>query len=527
MSSGASPLDTLTGEERNRLLDAMRNPEFATLLAEYAKDISDPKTRKENDMYLQQLEQQHSLPEGIKLLKPAPLFCIKALHPEYGKLFVNVCVSELVASPSPKKCQGGVNWNIPYSCSTQRPVKTTSSGKEALAVDVTFHSSIAKSIQNIRFKSLTELTALEGAEKVVQRTYNRPYRVLIKCKCKDGPPAIMRLAGDDNANPVLSPPGFKQNPKPDDCKAATFGPTTANTKLQETDDKGNKTECDDNADHYDAIGTSKLEVPSFKIVERGQFQLSDCTLNSPLVGSTRPKFIVVKIDLPAVTHLADRSGVELDVAADHISFEIKNLYAPLRIQLPYTVDQDSGKARFSSTDHVLSVTLPVVQTQPVLAYPKDPTADVHEAVKIETSPEPKPSSVNGRHLSNFESQGHDDQVINAVSADTEAENSSEIAKTDSTSTIENDKTVLSSPFVENLSKTSNYTGDDNAAGTDSGADIDTERSSHQVTSASNATEPNESQETVIDCALGNLDTTDIQSTVRRNGLRNGVMFNID
>jgi hypothetical protein len=74
----------------------MRDPQFASLFADYMKEISDPKSRHENELYLNELEHKKSLPEGMKLLKPIPLFCIKLVHPEHGKLFVNICSSEWV-----------------------------------------------------------------------------------------------------------------------------------------------------------------------------------------------------------------------------------------------------------------------------------------------------------------------------------------------------------------------------------------------------------------------------------------------
>ncbi len=55
-------MEDLTNDERKRLAECMKDSEFMNLLAEYAKEISDPKHRLENEQYLRQLEQEQGAP---------------------------------------------------------------------------------------------------------------------------------------------------------------------------------------------------------------------------------------------------------------------------------------------------------------------------------------------------------------------------------------------------------------------------------------------------------------------------------
>ncbi len=55
-------MEDLTNDERKRLAECMKDSEFMNLLAQYAKEISDPKHRLENEQYLRQLEQEQGAP---------------------------------------------------------------------------------------------------------------------------------------------------------------------------------------------------------------------------------------------------------------------------------------------------------------------------------------------------------------------------------------------------------------------------------------------------------------------------------
>ncbi|KAG1666987.1 hypothetical protein FOA52_014299, partial [Chlamydomonas sp. UWO 241] len=46
----------LSGAEVDKFTKAFKDPEFIKLFEEYAKEVSDPKAKAENDAYLRQLE---------------------------------------------------------------------------------------------------------------------------------------------------------------------------------------------------------------------------------------------------------------------------------------------------------------------------------------------------------------------------------------------------------------------------------------------------------------------------------------
>ena len=67
----------LTHEEVNRICEAMDNDKFQLLLSDYVKEISDPKAKAENELYLKQLEEQNEVPEGKELLRPTIGYALK------------------------------------------------------------------------------------------------------------------------------------------------------------------------------------------------------------------------------------------------------------------------------------------------------------------------------------------------------------------------------------------------------------------------------------------------------------------
>ena len=84
---------SVTKSELNRLVDALKHDEFRALLADYAKEVSDPINR-------QQYEREFTKMEGERgnrcvFLHPKPGFVVKtATLRTDEKTFVNVCSRE-------------------------------------------------------------------------------------------------------------------------------------------------------------------------------------------------------------------------------------------------------------------------------------------------------------------------------------------------------------------------------------------------------------------------------------------------
>lgn len=96
------------------------------LFADYAKEVSDPKNRAENEAYLRQLEEEGRAEEfygkGSQLIVPEPGFVIKTSNvTSKEKFFINVCTNTKVGPATSTKTQGGENWNIPFSLGAVHP----------------------------------------------------------------------------------------------------------------------------------------------------------------------------------------------------------------------------------------------------------------------------------------------------------------------------------------------------------------------------------------------------------------------
>jgi dynein assembly factor 2 len=65
-------MNDLTSKERKRLMECMQDDKFMELLADYAKEISDPNNRKETEEYLRQIENEQGSVEreGAQIMIP-------------------------------------------------------------------------------------------------------------------------------------------------------------------------------------------------------------------------------------------------------------------------------------------------------------------------------------------------------------------------------------------------------------------------------------------------------------------------
>lgn len=85
-----------TAAEMNSLEQAMKDPQFRDLLAEYAKEISDPENRKRNEAEIKQMESEQG--NDVKFINPEPGFVVKTALKGSGTL---VAFLPLPSSPSP------------------------------------------------------------------------------------------------------------------------------------------------------------------------------------------------------------------------------------------------------------------------------------------------------------------------------------------------------------------------------------------------------------------------------------------
>eukprot|EP01017_Pseudomicrothorax_dubius_P049632 TRINITY_DN9254_c0_g1_i4.p1 TRINITY_DN9254_c0_g1~~TRINITY_DN9254_c0_g1_i4.p1 ORF type:complete len:141 (-),score=38.76 TRINITY_DN9254_c0_g1_i4:607-1029(-) len=128
----------ITQEEARRITEAMKDPKFREMLADYMDEISDPKNKEEYNLYLEQLENQQELPKGMRLVRPKAGFCIKTMVAAEGKqnfetkLFINICSTEEAEEPRSVEVKrngvSGTNWSVPYILGQLRYDQDTSKG---------------------------------------------------------------------------------------------------------------------------------------------------------------------------------------------------------------------------------------------------------------------------------------------------------------------------------------------------------------------------------------------------------------
>jgi dynein assembly factor 2 len=102
-------------------------------------------------------------------------------------------------------------------------------------------------------------------------------------------------------------------------------------------------------------------TPEFKIVERGNFEITDHTIMTTKTISRRPKDLIVYVHLEQVNSVTD---IALDVSERSLalkSIKVTKHHYNLEVVLPYPVNSNDGHAKFDKRQKQLIVTLPVIE----------------------------------------------------------------------------------------------------------------------------------------------------------------------
>jgi pre-RNA processing PIH1/Nop17. len=100
----------------------------------------------------------------------------------------------------------------------------------------------------------------------------------------------------------------------------------------------------------------QLITPQFEIIEVGEMELNDYTINGIKQQCTRPKYLKYRIDLPGTSSV---KHVTLDVSKNHFVLSSSKYY--LYNSHPYPVVFNDGRAKFDAVASKLTVLLPVQQ----------------------------------------------------------------------------------------------------------------------------------------------------------------------
>ncbi|XP_022796221.1 protein kintoun-like isoform X2 [Stylophora pistillata] len=289
---------------------------------------------------------------------------VKFVNPEGGyvvktrdlgsnvKAFVNICMNQHIGQASSQytereengKKRAGHQWNIPYSLSQPRE-DVDRAGKHCTVYDAVFHpDTYKKGQEDKRFKQLMIDTAIDGIL--------REFKAKLDKKNLKFPK--MTFKGVKQSTIIRT----KTNEVPKDSAELMFGgekfpyPYSDEPKVVT---KEKKPTVKDGQRHKKK--TDDPSVPEFRIVHRGLIDLQNFTNARDSNPTTRPKELVVYIDLPL---LESAAHLELDILEKQLVLVCEKPHYNLDIALPYPIDEEKGSAKFDKSKRQLTVTLPVL-----------------------------------------------------------------------------------------------------------------------------------------------------------------------
>jgi len=311
----------LTKNEISRIEKALKDEEFVKLLGDYANEINDPENKKRYEAEITQMEKERGM--SVIFINPKPGYVIKTKNLSCGtKVFINICSDENIGKPVSKvetvSGSQGLQWSIPYSQSQPRE-DIDRSGEKCMVYDVIFHPDTMYLAQrDPRMKGLVHGTAFDALE----RGFGT------KCDRNSLKYPKMKFKGVFRPTVIRKPLSEGSSEKP------TAIPTVPELEL------------------------AKPIKPNYFLKYRTHSDLQDHAIQpGKKVGSSRPKEIVVDVELPLLDSAA---GVDLDVQEKSLSLiRDEQPKYNLFIDLPYPVDEENGNAKFDKSKRCLSVTLPV------------------------------------------------------------------------------------------------------------------------------------------------------------------------
>ncbi|KAK9818052.1 hypothetical protein WJX72_006326 [[Myrmecia] bisecta] len=349
----------LNEEEVGKFEKAFKDPTFLQMFSEYAKEITDPKSRAENDLYIRQLEKEGraeaTFGKGVELVTPEAQSVVKTKRAGTSEtVYINICTSPKVevaigrrAEKAAENAPRGMHWDIPLMMSTQR-AGTDKRGKPCSVYDLVIHpDTLRMADANARFKDIVVESAMEKVERTAScklvRAW-RPCRIRYKATPGHDQPHVLSYRTD--GKPVRpAGTGQEQNSTPANAtqQRAAAGERKVMAPRREAD--------------IGFVHATGEVTPHYEVVQRGQADLAaawgDVGHNLHLDLSL-PKELVVRVHLPGMTSMA---GVALDITAHHLQLHIPTRFK-LGVPLPFKVDETRGRAKYDKAHQKLEVVLP-------------------------------------------------------------------------------------------------------------------------------------------------------------------------
>ncbi|KAH8357762.1 hypothetical protein KR200_003436 [Drosophila serrata] len=338
----------VTKEEFDRFRQALGQEEFRKLFFEYVEEIQDPANRKIYEEEITQLEKERGV--EVRFIHPQPGFVIKTALDGELKCFINIAGSPEIERPKnevamdPSNGSRGLSWSIPMAQTSSRD-DCDAKNNLCKVFDVVFHpDALHLAKRNQQFRKCLIDTALDAVEREYQVTLDRANLKFPKLDYKgiSRPTVIRKLAKNHSAD--------DQEPHPLGDIYPTKLPSASDGKPRVLPMKSKPSPV------------PEFTVPKYSIKHSHDVDLSEYTdeLDAKL-HVTVPRSLVVEIELPLLRSTAE---CQLDVTATSVYLlsERQGAKYRLKLDLPFTVDDKAGSARFDTDLRRLNITLPVVRT---------------------------------------------------------------------------------------------------------------------------------------------------------------------
>ena len=350
----------MTRDELNRFTEAMKKDEFRKLLVEYAEELADPVNRELYEKEIAQLEEERGM--NVTFIHPEKGFCLKTTQNGDKKCFINICKNVNIEKPRSTQKRGtgedgkptqGLFWEIPHTCSPARDDFDKSNKIKCVVYDVVFHpDSYRMGETNQRFNAILKDSAMDTIEKNYQVKLDRSnVKVLKHLEFKGRPTAC-----------VIKKPVLNHDPPTDDDPIKPLIDQIRQHSLDKQLDERLSQKQPSKKPSQVAEATTPPPThatPKYSIIHRGQAEMQDCMnqIDNTFVASTRPKELVVSIELPL---LKSSQNVALDVFEYRLQLESNEPNYRLDLKLPYPVQEAEAKAKFDKSKRCLNVVLPVI-----------------------------------------------------------------------------------------------------------------------------------------------------------------------
>lgn len=346
----------LSQEEIKRIETALKDEKFRKMFVEYAEEISNPENRKRYEEEIAMLERERGM--DVEFINPTPGHVLKTTVDGGKKAFINICQNEKIAKPTSKRetsgGKRGLHWQIPHSFTPPRE-DFDKSKQTCMVYDVVFHPDTYRMTSNKAFLKLVEDTAIEGIERQFNVKLDRNNIRRPKLKSKGNLPAtvIRNRKGDAEKSPKDGNDPLSGMPYP-------YGDKTSAELAAEKSisaDKKAKTKENKTKSNMVIKEESGYTTPKFSILHRTDMDLQNYTNAPDSRPTTRPKELVISIELPLCNSAA---GVDLDIFEEKLALMSDKPAYKLELKLPYPVDDENGSAKFDKSKKALVVTLPVI-----------------------------------------------------------------------------------------------------------------------------------------------------------------------